>query len=162
MRHNVVKVLPYRAEDLFTLVGDVTRYPEFVPWVTRLTASPARADGPEADSLAAEAEVGFSFLKERFATTVRRDRAKLAIEVGLIRGPFRKLSNSWHFTPEGDGTRIDFAIDFEFKSRLLDGVLHANFDRAVGKLIACFEARAAALKAAGAFEGPTAPPQPPV
>ena len=145
--HHVERILPYAPEDLFVLVGDVSRYPEFVPWITSMRATEATPDGEGADRLEAEAGVGFSFLTERFSTRVRRDQTTRTIEVGLIRGPFRRLSNTWRFEPHPRGTRVLFDIDFAFKTRLLDVVLAANFDRAVDKLITCFEARAAALHA---------------
>jgi coenzyme Q-binding protein COQ10 len=93
----------------------------------------------------AEAGVGFSFLRERFSTRVRRDGASHQIDVGLLSGPFRKLTNRWRFIPEGDGTRVEFDIDFQFKSRLLEGLLSANFHHAVERLMTCFEDRAKAL-----------------
>ncbi len=143
--HHVERVLPYRAWDLFVLVGDVGRYPEFVPWVTSMTVGEVRPEGEGRDVLDAEASVGFSFLTERFATAVRRDAPAGTIEVSLLRGPFRRLSNRWAFVPTPEGTRVVFDIDFAFRTRLLDALLVANFDRAVGKLIACFEGRAAQL-----------------
>ena len=143
-------MLPYTPDQLFQLVGDVERYPEFVPWITSMRTWNARDLGEGAGSLDADAGVGFSFLKERFSTRVRRDAANHQIDVDLLSGPFRKLANRWQFEPEGDGaTRISFEIDFEFKSRLLDGLLAANFHRAVDKLMACFEARAQALYGPG-------------
>ena len=150
--HHVERILPYAPEQLFTLVGDVERYPEFVPWVTSLRAEPPRAVAEGVDERAAEASVGFSFLTERFTTSVRRDALGRGIDVGLIRGPFRRLTNRWRFEDHPRGCRVVFDIDFAFKTRLLDALLVANFDRAVDKLIGCFEARAAALYA------PTAAP----
>jgi coenzyme Q-binding protein COQ10 len=150
-RHHVERVLPYAPEALFALVGDVARYPEFVPWITRMDVRGPWPDGDAADRLEAEAAVGFSFLKERFTTAVRRDAAARAIDVTLVRGPFRRLENRWRFAADGEGaTRVIFDIDFEFKSRLLDALLQANFDRAVDKLITCFEGRAQALHGGGA------------
>ncbi len=143
--HHVERTLPYTPGQLFALVSDVARYPEFVPWITSMAAGEPRPDGEGADRLEAEAGVGFSFLTERFSTWVRRDEAACAIEVGLIRGPFRTLSNTWRFLPDPKGTRVEFDLDFEFKSRLLDAFLAANMDRAIAKLIGWFEARAAAL-----------------
>ncbi len=143
--HHVERVLPYAPDQLFALVGDVERYPEFVPWITSLHAEPPRPAGEGVDELAAEAGVGFSFLTERFSTSVRRDAQARRIDVGLIRGPFRRLANAWRFEPHPRGCRVVFDIDFQFKTRLLDVLLAANFDRAVNKLIGCFEARAAAL-----------------
>ena len=145
-RHTVVHRLPYTPDQLFALVGDVDRYPEFVPWVTHMRTSNAQATPDGRSTVDAEAGVGFSFLRERFATRVTRNPADRTIDVALLSGPFRKLSNQWRFTQEADGwTRVDFLIDFEFRGPLLNALLRANFDRAVGKLIACFEARARAL-----------------
>lgn len=145
MRHQVTKVLPYTPEQLRALVGDVERYPEFVPWISAMRTWNARDLGEGVDTLDAEAGVGFSFLKERFATRVRRDSANQQIEVNLLSGPFRKLANRWRFFPDTGGTRVEFDIDFEFKSRLLDGLLKANFHHAVDRLMTCFEDRARAL-----------------
>jgi coenzyme Q-binding protein COQ10 len=123
----------------------VETYPDFVPWITSMRTWNARDLGDGVDQLDAEAGVGFSFLKERFSTRVRRDSANHQIDVALLSGPFRKLANRWRFTAEGDQTRVEFDIDFQFKSRLLDGLLAANFHHAVERLMACFEDRAKAL-----------------
>ncbi len=138
-------MLPYTPEQLFALVGDVERYPDFVPWITSMRTWNARDLGEGASTLDAEAGVGFSFLKERFATRVRRDAKAARIDVSLLSGPFRKLTNAWAFFEDEAGTRIEFDIDFQFKSRLLEGLLAANFHHAVDKLMACFEARAREL-----------------
>jgi coenzyme Q-binding protein COQ10 len=141
--HRVTRVLPYTPEQLATLVADIESYPRFVPWVTSMRIWNARPEGEGVDLVDAEAQVGFSFLKERFSTWVRHDRNSPTVEVGLIRGPFKHLKNRWEFFPDPGGTRLEFMIDFAFRSRLLDGMLHANFDRAVGSLIRCFETEAA-------------------
>jgi len=146
MRHQVSKVLPYAPEQLFQLVGDISKYPEFVPWITGMRTWNARPLGSGASSVDAEASVGFSFLKESFATRVRRDAHNRQIDVTLLAGPFRKLENRWRFIDAGHGhTRIEFEIEFVFKSRILEGILRANFAQAVDKLMGCFEARAKAL-----------------
>ncbi len=145
LRHHVSKVLPYTPEQLLDLVGDVERYPEFVPWINGMRTWNARDLGEGVSTLDAEAGVGFSFLKERFATRVRRDRNSQKIEVGLLSGPFRKLANRWEFFESTGGTRVEFDIDFEFRSRLLDELLRANFHHAVERLMGCFEDRARAL-----------------
>ena len=102
-------------------------------------------EAPGVRLLDAEAGVGFAFLTERFSTWVRHDIHAPKVEVGLIRGPFKHLKNRWEFHPHPEGTRLEFFIDFAFKSRMLDMMLQANFDRAVDKLIQCFEGRARAL-----------------
>jgi coenzyme Q-binding protein COQ10 len=143
-RHSVVRMLPYAPGELWRMVGDVDRYPEFVPWITSMRTWNARREG-EVDYLDAEATVGFKFLREKFATRVKRDREAMTIEVSLLHGPFRRLSNRWRFEEHAMGTKVTFDIDFAFKSPLLDAMLAANFDRAVSRLMGCFEARAAKL-----------------
>ena len=146
MKHHVTKHLPYTPDQLFALVGDVMAYPEFVPWITAMRTWNARTVEEGVETLDAEAGVGFSFLKERFSTRVRRDAPNHRIEVNLLSGPFRRLANRWQFADAGaDGTRVEFDIDFQFKSRLLETLLTANFSHAVDRLMTCFEARAQAL-----------------
>ena len=140
--HRVTRILPYAPEQLADLVADVRAYPDFVPWVTSMRVWNERAEGEGVAVLDAEAGVGFSFLKERFSTWVRHDRNAPKVEVGLLRGPFKHLKNRWEFFPHPDGARLEFMIDFAFKSKMLDLMLSANFDRAVEKLIGCFEAEA--------------------
>ncbi len=145
MRHTVTRILPYRPGQLFDLVGDVERYPQFVPWVVRLRTWNRRADGDGVLLLDAEAEVRFAIVHERFATKVRLDEPAMTINVSLLSGPFRKLENRWRFAPHVEGAELTFEIDFEFRSRLLQGLLAANFHRAVNRLVGCFETRAREL-----------------
>jgi coenzyme Q-binding protein COQ10 len=146
VKHHVSRILPYTPDQLFRLVGDVDAYPQFVPWLTSMRTWNPRHLGEGIEAVDAEAGVGFSFLKEKFATRVRRDAHAQQIDVHLISGPFRKLENRWRFLDAGHGTtRIEFDIDFAFKSRLLESLLRANFSQAVDKLIGCFEARAGTL-----------------
>ena len=121
-------------------------YPEFVPWITAMRTWNPRALGDGVETVDAEAGVGFSFLKERFSTRVRRDAAVRQIDVTLLSGPFKRLANRWRFFDAGDDqTRVEFDIDFQFKSRLLEALLSANFAHAVERLMTCFEDRAKAL-----------------
>ena len=155
MRHQLTRVLPYTPEQLFELVGDVQRYPEFVPHLKSIRVWDVRADD-EVTTLKAEAAVGFAVFNERFATTVKRDRPNLTIEVGLLSGPFRRLENRWAFRPHPEGAEVAFLIDFAFKSRLLDAVLAANFERGVNRIVSGFDARARQLYGAGAPPKPDA------
>jgi coenzyme Q-binding protein COQ10 len=146
VHHHVSRLLPFTPDQLFELVGDVEAYPDFVPWISAMRTWNARPLSEGVTSLDAEAGVGFSFLKERFSTRVRRDAINRQIDVSLLSGPFRKLVNRWRFIDAGKGcTRVEFDIDFQFKSRLLEGLLRANFGQAVEKLMTCFEARAESL-----------------
>ncbi|WP_372786134.1 type II toxin-antitoxin system RatA family toxin [Phenylobacterium sp.] len=146
MKHHVSKRLPYTPDQLFALVGDVMAYPDFVPWITAMRTWNARSLEDGVETLDAEAGVGFSFLRERFSTRVRRDAQNRQIDVNLLSGPFRRLANRWQFfAAEEGGTRVEFDIDFQFKSRLLEALLSANFAHAVDRLMTCFEDRARAL-----------------
>ena len=145
MRHRLSRRSPYAPDALFGLVGDVGRYPEFVPWVRSLRTWNARTEADGVEWMDAEVQVAFGPVRERFSTRVRRDPVLKRIDADLIAGPFRRLRNRWDFAPEDGGTRIDFDIDFELKSRLLEGLMAGNFDRAAGRLLTCFEDRARAL-----------------
>ena len=157
-RYHVTRLLPYTADQVFALVGDVDAYPEFVPWITAMRTGPVQQDGEGVSVVDAQATVGFSFLKEAFSTRVRRDAAQRLIRVDLISGPFRRLENVWGFRPHPRGCEVDFDIDFQFKAKMLDLMLKANFGYAVDKLIACFEGRALALYGEGVRSGPAAGP----
>lgn len=141
--HRVTRTLPYTPAQLADLVADVEAYPRFVKWVTAMRVWNRREEAPGVGLMDAEAAVGFSFLKERFSTWVRHDRNAPSVEVGLLRGPFRHLKNRWTFHAIPEGTRLEFVIDFAFKSPLLNAALQANFDRAVSSLIGSFEDEAA-------------------
>jgi len=141
--------MPYTPVQLFALVGDVARYPEFVPWITGMSVANDRVTAPGVDELDAEATVTFTIFSGTFATRVRRDANTHEIAVSLLKGPFRRLENRWRFVPHASGSVVDFSIDFEFASRLLDGLLAANMDHAVRRLIGCFEARAVELYGSG-------------
>jgi len=154
-------MLPYTPDQLCALVGDVQRYPDFVPWITSMRTWGAKESPDGSNTLDAEASVGFSMLTERFATRVRRDPVNRMVTVSLISGPFKRLVNEWRFVDDPRGTKIEFMIDFEFKSRLLTMMLEANFNRAVEKLINCFDARAQALYGASAPPAPAAFPAQP-
>lgn len=144
-RYHIEKVLPYSPDQLFRLVGDVDAYPDFVPWIQSMRTWNARAEGEGVTLVDAQAAVGFSFLMEKFSTRVRRDALARQIDVQLLSGPFKHLINRWRFVEAPGGTKIEFDIDFEFKSRLLAGVLASNFHHAVDRLMSCFEGRARAL-----------------
>ena len=145
MRHSLTRILPYTPGQLFALVGDVERYPQFVRWVSALRTCNRRQDADGVVLLDAEAEVHFSIVRERFSTRVRLDEPALAIDVDLLSGPFRKLENRWRFKAHPSGAELAFEIDFEFRSRLLERLLAANLQRAVTKLVGCFERRAKVL-----------------
>jgi len=144
-RHTEQRRLPYSPDQLFDLVADVGRYPEFLPWVAAV-----RVRSDSATDMVADLVVGFRALKETFTSRVRKRRPH-EIEIDYIEGPLKHLHNSWKFVPDGEGgTTIDFCVDFAFRSRLFEALAGQMFDRALRRMIGAFEERADALYGAGA------------
>src|SRR5919107_3118479 len=139
-RHSETKYLPYSPEQLFDLVADVARYDEFLPWVVAVRVR----SSSEAETVA-DLVVCFNAFKERFTSRVTKQRPG-RIVVDYIEGPLKYLKNEWRFdaAPEG-GSNVFFSVDFAFKSRLFETLAGAMFDRALRRMTAAFEQRAAAL-----------------
>lgn len=135
--HRVQLDLPYRPEDLFDLVSDVARYPDFIGWIQSLRLL-SEQEEPDRVRCRAEATVGFKGFRESFITDIDARRQELAIDVSLVRGPFRKLSNSWRFARANGGTRVDFSIVFEFRNFVLQALADANKSYAVKRVIDAF------------------------
>ena len=146
-RHHEKRVLPHSADSMFDLVADVGRYPEFLPWVTavRVRSNSERA-------MVADMVVGFSSLRERFASRVIKE-PKRAIHVEYLDGPLKFLRNDWIFAPTSTGCTIDFNVEFAFRSRLFEMVAGQVFDQALRKMIGAFEKRAEALYGAASASG---------
>ena len=145
--HAEQRVLPYTPEQMFDLVADIERYPEFLPWCVG-----ARIRKREADEVVADLVIGFKVFRERFTSIVKLDRSGQRIDVAYADGPFRHLNNHWHFAPHGNNhCRIDFFVDFEFRSAVLQKLIGVLFNEAVRRMVAAFEGRANKLYgAAGA------------
>lgn len=134
-------VVPYTADEMFALVADVARYPDFVPHCRALRVlADHSADGR--GTLDAEMIVAYRAFRERFKCRVALDRAAGAIDVAYLEGPFRSLTTAWRFRPAPEGSIVDFAIDFEFRSLLLQATAAAVFERAFVKMTDAFVERA--------------------
>ena len=137
-------VLPYSPEQLFALVVDIEKYPEFLPWCRG-----ARIISREKDSFLGELVISFSHLTERYTSRVTPTLAsknnEARIDVASVTGPFDYLNNHWRFVPHADGCEIHLELDFQFKSKLLDKMLGGMFARACDKMVGAFTARAKAL-----------------
>lgn len=143
-RHHETRELPYSDEQMFALVTDIARYPEFLPWVVALRIR----DDSEHETVA-DMIVGFKGLRESFSCRVHKQRPG-EVCVSYIDGPMKHLSNEWHFRAlEGGGCRVDFLVDFSFRSRMFEALAGQMFDKALRKMIAAFETRADALYGAG-------------
>ncbi|HVY18512.1 MAG TPA: SRPBCC family protein [Bauldia sp.] len=132
----------HSAADMFALVADVETYPQFVPMCEKLTVR-ARSREGEREVLVADMTVAYAIVRETFTTKVTVDRQALAISAEYINGPFHHLDSRWTFVPEGErACLVRFAIDYEFKSRVLSAVMGATFESAFRKFGEAFEKRA--------------------
>lgn len=137
--HAEKKILRYSPEQLFDMVADVRRYPEFLPWCVG-----ARIVSATETEQIADLTIGFKLFRETFRSQVTLDRPH-HVHVQYLTGPFRYLNNHWRFKPVPGGTEVDFFVDFEFRSRLLQAVIGTVFNEAVGMMVRAFERRARAL-----------------
>ena len=137
--HREVRHLPYSAEQMFDLVADVRRYPEFLPWVIAMRVRKDAATETLADMV-----VGFKGLRETFSSRVAKARAQ-RIHVDYLDGPLRYLRNDWAFTPEDGGCAVEFSVDFAFKNRMFEALAGQVFGVALRRMIGAFETRAAQL-----------------
>jgi coenzyme Q-binding protein COQ10 len=142
-RHCETRRLPYTPEQMFDLVANVERYPEFIPWVTAV-----RIRSDSATEMVADLIVGFKGLRETFTSKVDKARSG-TIHVDYLDGPLKYLRNDWTFRPDGTGCQVDFSVDFEFKSRMFEMLAGQMFGAALRKMIGAFETRAAILYSSG-------------
>jgi coenzyme Q-binding protein COQ10 len=137
----------HSAEQMFDLVADVERYPEFVPLcqTLRIRRRTTGADGAEV--ILCDMAVGYRAIREKFTSRVTLDRAQLRLLVEYVDGPFSYLENTWSFhdEPEKADSRIEFFISYEFRSRVLAALMGSMFDAAFRKFVQAFEARADAV-----------------
>ncbi len=138
--HAERRVLPYTPEQLYTLVAEVEHYPQFLPWCVA-----ARIRERREGLIVADLVIGFKMIRERFTSKVGLDPEGKKIHVTYAEGPFKYLNNHWKFEEHPEGCEIDFYVDFEFKSKLLQKMIEALFHEAVRRMVAAFETRADAL-----------------
>jgi coenzyme Q-binding protein COQ10 len=133
----------HRAEQMFDLVADVERYPEFVPLCQALKVRQRRQNPDGTETIVADMTVSFKLVKETFSTEVTLDKPHLNILVRYLKGPFSNLENRWTFEPKGEeACDVGFFIAYEFKSRMLATLMGAMFDAAFARFSAAFEKRA--------------------
>jgi len=142
-RFNSRRRVSHSASEMFDLVADVERYPEFVPLCQSLKIR-QRSPGPNGTEVViADMTVSFKLVRETFTSRVTLDRANLNILVEYLRGPFSKLENRWTFEPKSDNScEVSFYIAYEFKSRMLALLMGAMFDAAFQRFAGAFEKRA--------------------
>ncbi|MCP1335786.1 type II toxin-antitoxin system RatA family toxin [Futiania mangrovi] len=147
--HAEKRHVPWRADQMYDLVAAVDRYPEFLPWCSGARIRRRElADGHE--TLIADLIISFKVFREKFTSRVTLRPEETRVDVDYVDGPFRYLANHWHFIPREDGgCDIDFYVDFEFRSAILQRVVTALFQEAMQRLVRAFEARARDLYGPG-------------
>lgn len=148
-RHSEDRRLPYAPAQIWDLVADVARYPEFLPWTAAArirSRRPLPERGPDAEVMEADLVISFRVFRERFGSRVALIPAENRIETDYLDGPFRYLHSFWQIDPaEGGGCRVRFEVDFEFRNRVLQGLIGLVFDEAMRRVVGAFEHRAAQL-----------------
>ena len=136
--HAEKRTLPYSPEQMYELVADVGKYPQFLPWCTG-----ARVRSHTETELVADLTIGFGPFRESFTSRVELERPR-HVTVKYENGPFRYLNNKWTFDPaaDGHGCTVSFFVDFEFRSRLLQSAIGMVFNEAVRRMVNAFLTRA--------------------
>ena len=143
--HRESRPMPYSARQIYDLVADVARYPEFLPW-TAAARIRSRTPIPGGEEMLADLVISFKVFRERFGSRVLLYPGTNRIETAYIDGPFRHMISHWHMTDRpGGGCHVEFSVDFEFKNPVLQRLIGVVFDQAMRRVVAAFEARAKAL-----------------
>jgi len=136
----------HSASDMFDLVADIERYPEFVPLCRSTKVGQRRTVGEGIETLRSEMTVAYKMISETFVTRVTFDKPRLQIHVHYLEGPFRQLENRWSFKPLGEhACEVEFFISYEFRSRTLGFLMGSMFETAFRRFAEAFERRADAV-----------------
>ena len=139
---NNTRRVRHSPEQMFALVADVEKYPQFLPLCEALTVRRRTPREGGGEVLLANMSIGYKAISETFTSRVTLDPVNLKILVEYVDGPFRYLENRWTFKPHENGCEIDFFISYEFASRMLGLLMGAMFDKAFRKFAEAFERRA--------------------
>ncbi|NNE42209.1 MAG: type II toxin-antitoxin system RatA family toxin [Marinicaulis sp.] len=138
MERRTVAAVPYSADQMFSLIADVKKYPEFLPWCIAL-----RVVAESDDEILADMVVAYKVFREKFRSRTVLHRDESVIDSYFVDGPFRKLHSRWRFEPRPDGDCvINFSISFEFKSLILQSAAVAVFEKAFARMTEAFVKRA--------------------
>ena len=133
----------HSAAEMFDLVADAEKYPEFVPLCDRLRIKSRTQKGASITVLVADMTVAYKMIRQTFTSRVTLDRPNLKILVEYVDGPFKHMQNRWAFHLVGEhACDIDFFIDYEFRSRTLGILMGTLFDTVFRRMASAFEQRA--------------------
>jgi len=142
--HTEKRIMPHTAEQMYDLIADVASYPQFLPWCTaaRIKGTSPTEDG-KGTIVYADLVISFKLFREKFASRVILNPTDSHIDVEYLDGPFRYLNNHWQFNALENGScEVDFFVDFEFKSPMLQAIIGLVFNEAMQRIVRAFEKRA--------------------
>jgi coenzyme Q-binding protein COQ10 len=142
--HSETKLLPYTPQQMYHLVADVAHYPEFLPWCAAARIRSRRPQGA-GEVMEADLVISFKVFRERFGSRVALWPDEMRIDTEYLDGPFRYLQSNWTFRTAENGCEVEFFVDFEFRNKVLQGVIGVVFHDAMQRIVRAFERRAAQL-----------------
>ncbi|MGB0799502.1 MAG: type II toxin-antitoxin system RatA family toxin [Planktomarina sp.] len=142
--HSETKFLPYSADQMYDMVADVAKYPEFLPWCAAARIRGTRAEG-DVCVMDADLVISFKVFREKFGSRVTLDPEAKKITSEYIDGPFKHMISTWGFTESEGGCDVEFYVDFEFRNAILQGIIGVVFNEAMQRVVRAFERRAAQL-----------------
>jgi len=142
--HSETRKLPYSAQQMYDLVADVGKYPQFLPWTAaaRIKSTTDKGDHTVMD---ADLIISFKVFRERFTSRVVLWPTPMKIDTEYLDGPFKYMKSNWAFHDVDGGCEVDFFVDFEFKNAILQKIIGVVFNEAMQRVVKAFEKRAQAL-----------------
>ncbi len=144
--HSEIRTLPYSAQQMYDLVADVARYPQFLPWCAAARVRSTRPIEGGGEVMEADLVISFRVFRERFGSRVTLWPAELRLDTEYLDGPFRHMVSNWAFRDlDAGGCEVKFHVDFEFRNAILQSVIGVVFNDAMQRIVRAFERRAAEL-----------------
>ena len=145
-QHKDSRILPYTADQMYALVADIERYPEFLPWNTAARIRSRRPEPDGSELVEADLVISFKVFRERFGSRVTLWPQQKRIDTEYLDGPFKYLKSGWSFADLPHGScKVDFFVDFEFRNAILGKVIGVVFGEAMSRIVRAFEERARSL-----------------
>ena len=139
--HSETRFLPYSPQQMYDLVADVGKYPEFLPWCAAARIR-SRVTRGESEVMDAELVISFRVFRERFGSRVTLWPEDMRIDTEYLDGPFKHMKSNWSFADAERGCNVSFFVDFEFKNAILQRLIGVVFNEAMQRIVRAFEKRA--------------------
>jgi coenzyme Q-binding protein COQ10 len=142
--HSETRLLPYTPQQMYDLVADVERYPQFLPWCAAARIKRRTQQG-ESEVMDADLVISFRVFREKFTSRVTLWPDDMRIDTEYLDGPFKYMKSNWSFAEAEGGCDVSFFVDFEFRNRILQGIIGVVFNDAMQRIVRAFERRAKEL-----------------